>query len=192
MAIHSVREELRGVLVFVGVVWCVFGLAAFLPFNINSFGVAPRSLRGLVGIPLIPFLHADLKHLLSNTIPLVVLLVLLAGSNARSWAVVAYIVLVGGGLLWLFGRPVIHIGASGLGDGVIAFLRVSGIIERSFSPLRVAGEVAAPYGRTLGTGVLPHAAARVSWEGHLYGAVAGGLAAGSLTSSRNRSTVSTT
>ena len=108
MVKHSVRKELRGVLVFVGIVWCVFVVGLVLPFSINSCGVTPRSIIGLVGVPLMPFLHADLKHLLSNTVPLTILLLLLAGSKANSWTIVAFIVFMSGAMLWLFGRPATH------------------------------------------------------------------------------------
>ncbi|MCY2993633.1 MAG: hypothetical protein NTY19_38005 [Planctomycetota bacterium] len=56
----------------------VFILGRVLPFDINSLGVTPRTLVGLVGIPATPFLHANLHHLLSNTVPLFVLLARLA------------------------------------------------------------------------------------------------------------------
>jgi DHA1 family bicyclomycin/chloramphenicol resistance-like MFS transporter len=66
-----------------------------------------------------PFLHANLPHIVSNTPPLFILLVLLAGSRANSWAVVVAVILLGGALLWLVGRPAIHIGASGLIFGAL-------------------------------------------------------------------------
>lgn len=181
MAKHSVVEEARGVLVFVGVVGFVFVLGLVLPFNINSFGVTPRSLVGMIGVPLMPFLHADLKHLLSNSVPLTILLLLLAGSKANSWAIVARIVLLGGALLWLFGRPATHVGASGLIYGLIAFLLVSGFLERRAVPLAIAVLVGFLYGGTLLSGIVPALGSHVSWEGHLFGAVAGGLAARSVT-----------
>lgn len=177
MVKHSVRQELRGVLVFVGFVWFVFVLGLVLPFSINSFGVTPRSLIGLIGIPLMPFLHADLMHLLSNSVPLTTLLLLLAGSKANSWAIVIQIVLLGGGLLWLFGRPATHVGASGLIYGLIAFLFVSGFLERRAVSLVIAILVGFLYGGTLLAGIVPDLGSHISWEGHLFGAVAGGLAA---------------
>ncbi len=51
-----------------------------------------------------PFLHAGIGHLLSNTIPLAILLTLLAGSRANSVQVVVELILLGGALLWLLGR----------------------------------------------------------------------------------------
>lgn len=192
MVKHSVGEELRGVIAFVGVVWFVFVAGLVLPFDINSFGVTPRSLIGLVGVPLMPLLHADFKHLLSNTVPLAVLLVLLAGSNARSWAIVIYIVMMGGALLWLFGRPATHVGASGLIYGLIAFLLVSGFLERRPVPLVIAIVVGFLYGGTLLSGIIPALGSRISWEGHLFGAVAGGVAAASLTRRNERTEIEST
>ncbi len=180
MVKHSVRDELLGVLIFVGVVWAVFLLGLILPFSLNSFGLQPRSAGGLIGIPLMPFLHADWKHILSNTVPLTVLLLLLAGSRANSGLIVTGIVLLGGAMLWVFGRPAVHVGASGLIFGLIAFLIVSGVMERRLVPLLIAVLVGFFYGGTLLSGIIPDFGSRVSWDGHLLGAVAGGLLAGIL------------
>ncbi len=174
MAKHTVREEFYGVLAFIGVVWCVFVVGHLLPIQIESFGITPRTYRGLVGIPAAPFLHANLGHLLSNTVPLTVLLVLLAGSRAQSWAIVASIVVLSGALLWMFGRPATHIGASGLIYGLIAYLLVSGFSERRIVPMIIAIIVGFLYGGTLASGVLPTSESHISWEGHLFGAIAGG------------------
>jgi len=181
MAKQTVGEELKGVLVFVGFVWCVFLIGLVLPVPIQSFGITPRTFRGLVGIPAAPFLHANLGHLISNTVPLTVLLLLLAGSKAQSWAIVAYIVLLSGVLLWLFGRPATHIGASSLIYGLVAYLIVSGICERRIVPMIISLFVGVVYGGSLASGVLPTSESHISWEGHLFGAIAGGLIAYSLT-----------
>jgi membrane associated rhomboid family serine protease len=186
MAKHSIRDELLGVVAFVGFIWCVFIVGHVLPFRLESFGITPRTLHGLVGIPAAPFLHANLAHLISNTVPLTVLLLLLAGSKAQSWAIVISIVLVSGALLWMFGRPATHIGASGLIYGLIAYLLVSGISERRIVPMLIAIVVGFLYGGTLASGVLPTSASHISWEGHLFGAIAGGGIALLLTKDRDR------
>ncbi len=186
MTRHAIAEELRGVLLFIGTIWAVFLIGLVLPANINAWGLYPRSLSGLVGIVSSPFLHSDLAHLLGNTIPLFVLLMLLAGSRADSWAIVASIILLGGSLLWLFGRPVIHVGASGLIYGLIAFLVVSGLIERRPIPLAIAVIVGFLYGGTFFSGIIPSLGSQVSWDGHFLGAVAGGLVASLLTSRNSR------
>jgi membrane associated rhomboid family serine protease len=182
---HTVWEELHGVLLFVGAVWAAFVLTLAFP-SLDSFGVTPRTLVGLVGIPAMPFLHANLGHLLGNTVPLFVLLALLAGSQARSWEVVAAVVLLGGLLLWVFGRPATHIGASGLIFGLITFLMLSGVLEKRLVPLAVCVVVGFLYGGTLLWGILPRFGSHISWDGHLAGAIAGGVVAYGLT--RNAAT----
>ena len=113
--------------------------------------------------------------------PLLVLLILLAGSKARSWEIVIAVIVVGGGLLWLCGRNATHIGASGLVFGLVAFLIVSGFLEGRIVPLLVALVVGFLYGGTLLSGVVPKMNSMVSWDGHLCGAIAGGLIAYVLT-----------
>lgn len=185
MTTHAIRDELSGVLVFLAAAWCVFIVGQVLPFQIESYGITPRTARGLFGIPAAPFLHRDVQHLISNTVPLLVLLLLLAGSKAQSWVIVTYIVLAGGAMLWLFGRPATHIGASGLIFGLIAYLIVSGFRERRFIPLLISLIVGFLYGGTLASGVLPRWQSQVSWEGHLFGAIAGGTIAYLLTKRRD-------
>jgi membrane associated rhomboid family serine protease len=183
---HTIQQELHGVIAFMAAIWVVFILGCVLPFDINLMGVTPRTLVGLVGIPAMPFLHANLHHLLSNTVPLFVLLTLLAGSNARSWEIVIEVVLLGGLLLWLFGRHATHVGASGLIFGLAMFLVISGFLEKRTVPLIVSVIVGLLYGGSLLSGVLPWAGASVSWDGHLCGAIAGGIIAYVLTRERGR------
>ena len=99
----TIREELGDIVAFIGVIWAVFVVSRFIP-RLDCYGVVPRTLRGLAGIPAMPFLHKDLHHILGNTFPLFILLALLAGSRAQPWQVVVELVLLGGLLLWLFGR----------------------------------------------------------------------------------------
>ncbi len=183
---RSVRDEIRAVAVFVAAIWVVFAVDLLLPFDFRSLGVWPRTAAGLVGIPAAPFLHGSLEHLLGNTVPLFILLALLSGSRANSWGVVAGVVLLGGGLLWLFGRSANHIGASGLVFGLAAFLVIAGFLERRPVPLLISIVVVLLYGGTLLSGILPTAGPGVSWDGHLCGAVAGGMAALTLARSRGR------
>ncbi len=117
--IHAIKRDLTGIAIFLAAIWIVFILDRFLP--LEEFGLVPREPRGLIGIIAMPFLHGDFRHLLGNSIPLAVTLLLLAGSRANSNAIVALIVVLGGIGLWLFGRTALHIGASGLVFGLIAF-----------------------------------------------------------------------
>jgi membrane associated rhomboid family serine protease len=81
--------------------------------------------------------------------------------------------LLGGVLLWLFGRPSTHIGASLLVYGLISYLIVSGFLERKMLLMAVSLLVLFLYGGTLLFGMIPSLRSHVSWEGHLLGAVAG-------------------
>ena len=176
---HTIRDEITGVIVFIAAIWAVFLVSWVFP-SIDQFGVVPRRMIGLVGIPAMPFLHLNLEHILSNTVPLFVLLILLAGSRAESWQVVALITLLGGLLLWVFGREAIHIGASGLVTGLAAFLIFSGFLEKRVIPLLIALLVGFFYGSALLSGMIPRIGSQVSWDGHLCGAIAGGIVAFTL------------
>lgn len=168
--VHTVRRDFGRIAAFLALIWVVFVLDRFLP--LESFGLIPRTLAGLTGIVAMPFLHGDFAHLMSNSVPLVVTLLLLAGSRANSGAIVVLIILLGGTGLWLFGRQALHIGASGLVFGLIAFHIFAGIFERRAQSILIAIVVGVLYASTLFQGVLPMQRG-VSWDGHLFGALAG-------------------
>lgn len=170
----SLDEAIIGIALFIGLIWLAFFADQFLP--LERWGLVPRTAGGLVGIATLPFLHADLQHLIGNTVPLVVLLLVLAGSRAHSVDVVFLISLLAGLVLWLFGRSATHIGASVLVFGLIGFLICAGFFERRLASVLIAIGVAASYGSTLIYGILPIQQG-VSWEGHLFGALSGGAIA---------------
>ncbi len=175
MTIHTIRQELKGVLIFIGLIWAVFLVDSLVSaFDLSHYGIRPRAWPGLEGVVAAPFLHRDLWHLISNTVPLLLLLSLLAGSRATSAWVVAGIILLGGSLLWLGGPGnTNHIGASGLVFGLIAFHIAAGFFERRPTSILISLIVGMVYGTTLLWGVLPRPDAQVSWQGHLFGALAG-------------------
>ena len=166
-------KELQGIVWLVAALWVVYLLDLLLPIQFTAYGVIPRTVYGLIGIPLMPFLHGSWGHLLSNTIPLCILFFILLSSRRDYWEVIVSIVIFGGLLLWCFGRGAVHVGASGLVYGLVAFLIASGFAERKPVPILIALLVGFLYGTTLLFGVLPTAGAVVSWDGHLFGAIAG-------------------
>jgi membrane associated rhomboid family serine protease len=179
---HTIGQEIHGVLVFVGAIWVVSLVALFIPWlKLRDFGLVPRTVHGLWGIVTMPFLHASLGHLIANTIPLMILLVLLAGSRAESWEIVVATVLLSGGLLWVCGRTADHIGASALIFGLAFFLILAGFFEKRIVPLIIALIVGFFYGTSLVFGLIPKIGSSISWDGHLCGAIAGGLIAYLLT-----------
>jgi membrane associated rhomboid family serine protease len=161
--------------VFGASLWLVFIADWLLPGDFNRWGIVPRRLDGIWGILFSPFLHADLGHLVSNFIPLMILLAILLVTQREGWWIVVQIVLFGGLLLWIFGRPAMHVGASGLIYGLIAYLMTAGFRQGRFGPALAALAVGFLYGGTLLLGILPTVGEHVSWDGHLTSAIAGGL-----------------
>ena len=171
------RKELYFVGIFILVIWLIYIVDAAIPYALNSWGVHPRTLTGLIGIPLMPFLHGGFSHVFGNTISLAILMFLLAGTRGNHWAIVVAIVLINGGLLWVMGRSANHVGASGLVFGLIAFLIAIGFLEKRFVSIGVAILVGFLFGTTLISGVIPSFGSEVSWDGHLFGAIAGAAVA---------------
>jgi len=149
---------------------------AILPANLDRFGIEARTVSGLDGILWAPLLHHGWGHLLSNTLPVLLFGFLALSGGLRQWIMVtATIWLVSGIGVWLAGGSAVTVGASGLALGWLTFLLVRGIFNRSFPQLLVAVVLFVYWGGTL-LGVLPGDPG-VSWQGHLFGAGAGVLAA---------------
>ena len=53
---------------FVAILWVVQIVNIFLDYSLNQYGLVPRTIEGLRGIPLSPFLHGGFGHLVSNDI----------------------------------------------------------------------------------------------------------------------------
>ena len=148
----------------------------------GMFGLRPRSLDGILDILTFPLLHANLAHLLSNALPLMIFgfLVFLSGLRvfvtalASSW-------LGSGAAVWLIGLN-LTVGASGLVFGLFAFLLVRGFFNRSWWQILLSVVLFMAYGGIL-FGILPTVAGFVSWQAHLGGAV-GGVVAALLLSTR--------
>lgn len=173
----QVKATIASVAVLVGLMWLVGMLNLLFDYRLSDYGVVPRTAEGLIGIPLMPFLHGSFDHLVVNTMPMVVLggLVAIHGSRKFLTATV-FITLVGGGALWVVGRTAVHVGASGLVFGYFGYLIARAWYTRSLIAVLIAVVVAVVYGGIL-LGVLPFFQEGVSWEGHLTGLIAGALAA---------------
>ena len=170
-AFNAVKSELIGIGIFVGVIWLAFFADAFLP--LDQLALSPRRLTGLPGILAMPFLHGDFGHLLSNSVPLFILLALMAGSRANTWKVVGAIIVVSGLLLWIAGFPsTVYLGASMLVFGLIGFLVPAGFIEKRPVPIVISILVALMYGGTFIWGMLPMSKT-TSELAHFYGAITG-------------------
>jgi membrane associated rhomboid family serine protease len=176
MKSHIKHEALANVIGLIAILWLVEIVNTALQHKLCHFGIMPRTIPGLIGIPLSPFLHYGIAHLLANTLPLAVLGGLIAFSNSKLFNKSTLIIIIIGGLgVWLAGRSAYHVGASGLVFGYFGFLIARGWYEKSLSAILVAIFVAIFYGGMI-WGVLP-VAVYISWEAHLFGFLAGVLAA---------------
>lgn len=162
---------------FVAFLWALELVDTLLSNRLDGLGVEPRSLDGLWGIVFAPVLHGGWAHLISNTLPLLVLGFVVLLSGLRTWLVVTAVVwLVGGVGVWLVaGGSSIHLGASVLVFGWLVYLIIRGVFTRSLTQIAVGVGVLVIYGSVL-WGVLPGRPG-VSWQGHLFGAIGGLLAA---------------
>ena len=157
-------------------IWAVEAVNVLSGRQLTSLGILPRHLSGLIGIPLSPFLHGSVNHATVNTMPFLVLGGLVALRGARAFASVSiFVILCGGVAVWLFGRASYHIGASGLIFGYFGYLMARGWYERSSAAILTALLTLFLYGGLV-WGVLP-SRSFISWEGHLFGMLAGVLAA---------------
>lgn len=167
------KKQAYPILVLLLVMWLVRIVDAIIPFDFNQLGLWPRTLRGLPGIVLMPFLHAGFGHLISNTIPLAILLGLTIASRHQAWPIIVAIIIGNGLLLWCFGRSAYHIGASGLAFGLIAYLITVGVRQKQLISIGIALLVGILFGTTLLTGIVPTFSSAISWDGHLFGALSG-------------------
>lgn len=172
----TVQAGLLAVAVMLAVMWAVEVVDLLPGTSIDRWGVRPRSLRGLLGIVLAPFLHVSFRHLIGNTIPFAVLGAAIALGGVRQFAEVTVITAVVSGLgIWLFGGgSTVHLGASGLVFGFLGYLVARGLVARN--PWWIAGGLLVLffYGGLL-WGLLP--TSRISWLGHVFGGMGGALAA---------------
>jgi membrane associated rhomboid family serine protease len=181
-AAHSRSEDpvVRGVLLVVAmaaVMWVVEIADQIGGGRLDAYGIEPREIDGLDGVVFAPFLHAGFDHLIGNTIPFLLLgLAIALGGVARVATVTAIVALVGGLGTWLVAPAnTVHIGASGIVFGYAAYLVARGVYSRSVVQIVLGAVVLAVWGTTLLRGLVPEDG--ISWQGHLFGAIGGVLAA---------------
>jgi membrane associated rhomboid family serine protease len=145
--------------------------------SLDRNGIEPRDVDGLDGIVWAPFLHGGFDHLIGNTIPFLLLGFAIAlGGVARVVAVTVIVALVGGLGTWLVAPAnTVHIGASGIVFGYAGYLVARGVFSRSAGQIALGVVVLAVWGTTLLRGLVPETG--ISWQGHLFGAIGGVIAA---------------
>jgi len=159
-------------LYFVLLMWIVFWLETKFGYNFAKYGLRPRSLTGLRGLVLSPFIHGDFKHLFNNSAPLFVLLITLFYFYRKvAFKVLFYGTLLLGFITWLIGRDSLHIGASGIVYLLFGFTLFSGIFKKHYRLTAVSFMVIFLYGSMIWY-IFPMDE-KISWEGHLSGLLTG-------------------
>lgn len=173
---RHLRRSFTGVLAFAGLLWTVKTFEVIFHLDLVQYGVYPRHASGLAGVLSGPLIHASWSHLVSNTLPVIILGTALSYAYPRSAGRVLTLVWLGSGLgVWLFAREVYHIGASGLTFGAMFFLFVVGILRWDKRAIVIAMIVFFLYGSMI-WGIFPFKPG-ISYESHFFGALSGvGLA----------------
>jgi membrane associated rhomboid family serine protease len=157
-----------------------------LDHRLDQYGIEPRDPDGLDGVVAAPFLHVGFGHLLANTLPFVVMGVVIAFEGPlRLVGVTAIVAIVSGLGTWLVApENTIHLGASGVVFGYATYLIARGLFNRRAGELAIGAGVAVLWGGALLGGLEPQRG--ISWQGHLFGALGGLLAAWALARPQSR------
>ncbi len=165
------------VVAMVTVMWLVEIVDAIGFGDLDRYGIHPRDAGGLPEIVSAPFLHVGFGHLVSNTVPFLVMGAAIAlGGLVRVVLVTLLVTLVSGFGTWLVAASnSVHLGASGVVFGYAAYLVSRGLFSRRLTELAVGAFVVVVWGIGLLQGLLPQE--RISWQAHLFGAIGGVIAA---------------
>ena len=163
-------------LLIAAVMWVVKIIELSFGIDLGRWGLRPQAWSGLVGILTMPFLHGSWDHLITNTVPVIVLGTALYYCYPTLAHRVMLFGYLGSGLLtWCLGNPgSIHVGASALIYSLNLFLIVSGFIRGNRQLIVIALIMVFLYGSFI-WGMIPALAVpqNISWEGHLSGAIIG-------------------
>lgn len=161
--------------IMVMIMWLVKITETIFDLDFTNYGILPQTLIGIRGILFSPFIHGDFSHLLSNSVPLLLLgMGLFSFYKERAWFVLIFIFFFSGFFTWIIGRDSFHIGASGIVYGLAFFILLSSIIRREQALMAFAMLIIFLYGSII-WGFFPQffPNQNISWEGHLAGAVSG-------------------
>ena len=168
------RYAVYMVIAFVFLLWVVKALEFASGASYAHLGILPRTLKGTIGIFTGPLIHGDIVHLISNTLPLLVMGIMLFYFYHRiAIEIFLWIYFVTGFWIWLLARDAYHIGASGVVYGMASFLFFSGLFRKNKQLMTISGIIILLYGGML-YGIFPDfVESNVSWEAHFLGGLAG-------------------
>lgn len=158
---------------FIFLMWVAFSIDFYFGVDLGFLGILPRELPGLLGIVTAPLVHGSLNHILSNSVPLLIL----GGVMFYFFPEIATRVFLQcyfftNILVWILARgEIYHIGASGVVFGLAMFLISFGLFRKNVISILISVIATYFYWRTIAS--LLTFDPRISWESHLFGAVSG-------------------
>jgi membrane associated rhomboid family serine protease len=162
--------------IIVALFWLVRLTEDLQNLDLTKYGILPLQIEGLPGILFSPFIHASYDHLLSNSIPFLILgFSLFYFYRNLAYRILFLIYILSGICVWLGGRDSYHIGASGIVYGLASFLFFSGVFRKDANLLTIGIIVIFLYG-SMFWGIFPIKPG-ISWESHLWGSASGLLLA---------------
>jgi membrane associated rhomboid family serine protease len=172
MKTNSLKNSILITAFAVGFIWCFKSFELNFKVDLSWLGVYPLALHGLIGIITAPLIHGSLEHIFNNTLPMLVLgSFLIYGYPKTRWRVLITVWLLSGLGVWLFGRESYHIGASGLTHGVFFYLFVVSMFRRDKRSVVIMMVAFFMYGGMI-MSIFPRQEG-ISFEYHLFGALAG-------------------
>lgn len=170
--VDATKSNMLTLAIILAIMWGFFFITVFSDYKLLFLGIHPRKLFGLVGIIFCPFLHAGFNHIFFNCFPLLILSDFLLISGLDYYLNISlYLIFASGVLVWLFGRPLIHVGASSLITGYWSFLVINAYSQGGAQAIILA-IVSVYYFASIFLGIFPNDKG-VSWEGHMSGFVSG-------------------
>lgn len=172
--VMMLKTHLRAPLILLAAMIVVFVVELLIPGDLSGFGIRPRSIGGLTGVVLSPFLHGNIFHLIANAAPILVMGVMLSMLDPKLFIYRTVVLIVASGLLtWLISTSGVVVGASGLAFAYWAYLIVNGVKTKKMKDIIISLLTIILYGALLFS--LFRYIPGVSWAGHFSGAIVGAL-----------------
>jgi hypothetical protein len=170
------RNAIPPAIMVLVMMWLFYWADFLFIFDFHQLGVVPTELSGLKGIFFMPWIHShsDVKHILNNSVPALLLITLLFYSYKEiALKIFLFSWFLTGFLLWTFGphNGSHHIGMSGVIYSLAAFLFTSGVLRKYLPVQALSLFIVFLYGSMI-WGIFP-TKERISWEGHLSGMFVG-------------------
>ncbi|MET9665178.1 rhomboid family intramembrane serine protease [Streptomyces sp. NPDC006475] len=163
---------------WVALLWVLEAIDTASGHALDSYGIVSREPSELGDVVPSAFIHFGFAHVAANTVPLLVFGFIAALSGIRHFLAVSLLIVVVDGLgVWLVSPSNTNTaGASGLIFGLFGYLVVRGFVDRKLLEVGVGLLIGAIWGSSILLGISP-SNTEVSWQGHLFGLVAGIAAA---------------